>query len=66
MNGDGRQSVSIYKAANGDLLGISGVAEKSDIQIDNVNVTKGEFILNSELAINMVSIDGGSLRLSST
>lgn len=64
MNGDGRQSVSIYKAANGDLLGISGVAEKSDMQIDNVNVTKGEFILNSELAINMVSIDGGSLRLS--
>ena len=66
MNGDGRQSVSIYKAANGDSIGISGVAEKSDMQIDNVNVTKGEFILNSELAINTVSLDGGSLKLTTS
>ena len=36
MNGDGRQSVSIYKAANGASIGISGVAEKSDMQIGNV------------------------------
>lgn len=66
MNGDGRQSVSIYKAANGASIGISGVAEKSDMQIDNVNVTKGEFILNSELAINTVSLDGGSLKLTTS
>ncbi len=66
MNGDGRQSVSIYKAANGASIGISGVAEKSDMQIGNVNVTKGEFILNSELAINTVSLDGGSLKLTTS
>ena len=66
MNGDGRQSVSIYKAANGASIGISGVAEKSDMQIGKVNVTKGEFILNSELAINTVSLDGGSLKLTTS
>ena len=58
--------MSIYKAANGASIGISGVAEKSDMQIDNVNVTKGEFILNSELAINTVSLDGGSLKLTTS
>ena len=50
----------------GASIGISGVAEKSDMQIDNVNVTKGEFILNSELAINTVSLDGGSLKLTTS
>lgn len=41
MNGSGRQSVTIYSAANAVEHGISGVGDKKDMTIDSVSVNSG-------------------------
>lgn len=66
MNGSGRQSVTIYSAANAAAHGISGVGDKKDMTIDSVSVNSGELIFNSEVAINTVTLDGGSLKLTAS
>lgn len=66
MNGSGRQSVTIYSAANAAAHGISGVGDKKDMAIDSVSANSGELIFNSEVAINTVTLDGGSLKLTAS
>ncbi len=65
MNGGGRQSVTVYKAANAAAHGIGGVSGETDAQIDSVKVNSGEFLMNTELAVGEVLLTGGRLGFSS-
>lgn len=66
MNGSGRQSITIYKAANAAAHGIAGIGGRNDMTIGEVSVSSGELIFNSELAVNSVLLDGGSLKLTAS
>lgn len=66
MNGSGMQSIKIYSAANAAGHGISGIGDKKDMAIESVSVNSGELIFDSELAINTVTLDGGSLKLTAS
>ena len=66
MNGSGRQSITIYKAANAAAHGIAVIGGRNDMTIGEVSVSSGELIFNSELAVKSVLLDGGSLKLTAS
>ena len=66
MNDSGRQSVTIYSAANAAAHGIASIGGRNDMTIGEVSVSSGELIFNSEVAINTVTLDGGSLKLTAS
>ena len=66
MNADGRQSISIYKASNTAAHGIENSPyAKEDATISSIRVMKGDFIINTELAVGNISMSGGKLGFSS-
>lgn len=66
MNADGRQSISIYKASNTATHGIENSPyAKEDATISSISVMKGDFIINTELAVGNISMSGGKLGFSS-
>ena len=66
MNADGRQSISIYKASNTAAHGIENSPyAKEDATISSIRVTKGDFIINTELAVGNITMSGGRLGFSS-
>lgn len=65
MSGDGRQSMTIYKASNASLYGFENDLDgKTDMAINSVEVTNGELVLDSELSVGDVRLWGGALKLS--
>ena len=65
MSGDGRQSMTIYKASNASLHGFENDLEgKTDMAINSVEVNNGELVLDSELSVGDVRLLGGALKLS--
>lgn len=65
MSGDGRQSMTIYKASNASLHGFGNdLDEKTDMAINSVEVSNGELVLDSELSVGYVGLLGGALKLS--
>ena len=66
MNGGGKQEMNIYKASNGSLHGFGGDLDgKSDMSIGMLTVNKGEFAINTEVAVENLYISGGRLSFSS-
>ena len=66
MNGGGKQEMNIYKASNGSLHGFGGDLDgKSDMSIGMLKVNKGEFAINTEVAVENLYISGGRLSFSS-
>ena len=65
MSGDGRQSMTIYKASNASLHGFENDLDgKTDMAINSVEVNNGELVLDSELSVGDVRLLGGALKLS--
>lgn len=65
MSGDGRQSMTIYKASNASLYGFENDLDgKTDMAINSVEVSNGELVLDSELSVGDVRLLGGALKLS--
>lgn len=65
MSGDGRQSMTIYKASNASLHGFENDLDgKTDMAINSVEVSNGELALDSELSVGDVRLLGGALKLS--
>ena len=65
MSGDGRQSMTIYKASNASLHGFENdLNGKTDMAINSVEVSNGELVLDSELSVGDVRLLGGALKLS--
>lgn len=65
MSGDGRQSMTIYKASNASLHGFENdLNGKTDMAINSVEVSNGELVLDSELSVGDVRLWGGALKLS--
>lgn len=65
MSGNGRQSMSIYKASNASLYGFENDLDgKTDMAINSVEVSNGELVLDSELSVGDVRLLGGALKLS--
>ena len=65
MSGDGRQSMTIYKASNASLHGFGNDLDgKTDMAINSVEVNNGELVLDSELSVGDVRLLGGALKLS--
>lgn len=65
MSGDGRQSMTIYKASNASLYGFENDLDaKTDMAINSVEVSNGELVLDSELSVGDVRLLGGTLKLS--
>lgn len=65
MSGDGRQSMTIYKASNASLYGFENDLDgKTDMAINSVEVSNGELVLDSELSVGDVKLLGGALKLS--
>ena len=65
MSGDGRQSMTIYKASNASLHGFGNDLDgKTDMAINSVEVSNGELVLDSELSVGDVRLLGGALKLS--
>lgn len=65
MSGDGRQSMTIYKASNASLHGFENDLDgKTDMAINSVEVSNGELVLDSELSVGDVRLLGGALKLS--
>lgn len=65
MSGDGRQSMTIYKASNASLYGFENDLDgKTDMAINSVEVSNGELVLDSELSVGDVRLWGGALKLS--
>lgn len=65
MSGDGRQSMTIYKASNASLYGFENDLDgKTDMAINSVEVSNGELVLDSELSVGDVMLLGGALKLS--
>ena len=65
MSGDGRQSMTIYKASNASLHGFENDLDgKTDMAINSVEVSNGELVLDSELSVGDVKLLGGALKLS--
>ena len=65
MSGDGRQSMTIYKASNASLYGFGNDLDgKTDMAINSVEVSNGELALDSELSVGDVRLLGGALKLS--
>ena len=65
MSGDGRQSMTIYKASNASLHGFENDLDgKTDMAINSVEVSNGELVLDSELSVGDVRLWGGALKLS--
>lgn len=65
MSGDGRQSMTIYKASNASLYGFENDLDgKTDMAINSVEVSNGEMVLDSELSVGDVRLLGGALKLS--
>lgn len=65
MSGDGRQSMTIYKASNASLHGFENDLDgKTDMAINSVEVSNGELALDSELSVEDVRLLGGALKLS--
>ena len=65
MSGDGRQSMTIYKASNASLHGFENDLDgKTDMAINSVEVNNGELVLDSELSVGDVRLLGGVLKLS--
>ena len=65
MSGDGRQSMTIYKASNASLHGFENDLDgKTDMAINSVEVSNGELALDSELSVGDVRLLGGVLKLS--
>lgn len=65
MSGDGRQTMTIYKASNASLHGFENDLDgKTDMAINSVEVSNGELVLDSELSVGDVRLLGGALKLS--
>lgn len=65
MSGDGRQSMTIYKASSASLHGFGNdLGGKTDMAINSVEVSNGELVLDSELSVGDVRLLGGALKLS--
>lgn len=65
MSGDGRQSMTIYKASNASLYGFENDLDgKTDMAINSVEVSNGELAFDSELSVGDVRLLGGALKLS--
>lgn len=65
MSGDGRQSMTIYKASSASLHGFGNdLGGKTDMAINSVEVNNGELVLDSELSVGDVRLLGGALKLS--
>lgn len=66
MSGDGRQTMTIYKASNASLHGFGNDLDgKTDMAINSVEVSNGELALDSELSVGDVRLlGGGALKLS--
>ena len=66
MNGGGRQEMTIYKASNGSLHGFENDLDgKADMSIGNLMVNNGEFVMNTEVAVEILYLSGGRLKFSS-
>ena len=66
MNGSGRQEMTIYKASNGSLHGFENDLDgKADMSIGNLTVNNGEFVMNTEVAVEILYLSGGRLKFSS-
>ena len=66
MNGSGRQEMTIYKASNGSLHGFENDLDgKADMSIGNLMVNNGEFVMNTEVAVEILYLSGGRLKFSS-
>ena len=66
MNGSGRQEMTIYKASNGSLHGFENDLDgKVDMSIGNLTVNNGEFVMNTEVAVEILYLSGGRLKFSS-
>lgn len=66
MNGSGRQEMTIYKSANGSLHGFENDLDgKADMSIGSLAVNSGEFIMNTEVAVENLYLSGGKLKFSS-
>lgn len=65
MSGDGKQTMTIYKASNASLHGFENDLDgKTDMAINSVEVSNGELVLDSELSVGDVRLLGGALKLS--
>lgn len=66
MNGSGTQSITIYKAANGNQHGFENDLDgKKDMSIGIVTVNSGKFIMNTEVSVENLYLYGGTLQFSS-